>query len=117
MRINPQNHPTPEFSSTYSVAAYITAYEDAEALHACLTAIKAQSYPVQQMVVVDNSPERSLLAPQYQSDPTILVWFHPENIGIAGGLKLAIAWALQQGYDFLWTFDQDSVPAPDCLNC
>ncbi|MGA7937860.1 MAG: glycosyltransferase family 2 protein [Kovacikia sp.] len=99
----------------YQVAAYITAYEDAEALNACMAAIKAQSYPVRQILVVDNSHERSPLSSSHQLDPTILVWFHPENIGIAGGLERAIAWASQQNYDFLWTFDQDSVPAPDCL--
>jgi len=101
--------------SDYRVAAYITAYEDAEALSACIHAIKAQSYPVQQIVVLDNSVQRLPLSPNCSCDETILVWFHPENIGIAGGLKLTIAWALQQGYDFLWTFDQDSIPAPDCL--
>lgn len=32
-------------SSLYKVVAYITAYEDAEALNACIAAIKAQSFP------------------------------------------------------------------------
>ncbi|UBF29132.1 glycosyltransferase family 2 protein [Kovacikia minuta CCNUW1] len=102
-------------SHSYQVAAYITAYEDAEALNACIAAIRIQSYPVRQTVVVDNSHQPLPLSPEHASDESLLVWLQPENIGIAGGLELALEWAHQQHYDFLWTFDQDSVPAPDCL--
>ncbi len=104
-----------QLSNSFLVAAYITAYEDGEALHACIAAIQAQSYPVQQILVVDNSPQPLPLPPSHQSTPSLLVWHHPENLGIAGGLELAFAWAAAQGFDFLWTFDQDSIPAPNCL--
>lgn len=107
--------PPKVLADSYQVAAYITAYEDAEALNACIAAIRVQSYPVQQIVVVDNSQQPLPLVPDHSSDNALLVWFHPENIGIAEGLERAIDWAFQQSYDFLWTFDQDSVPAPDCL--
>jgi rhamnosyltransferase len=99
--------------NSFTVAAYITAYEDVEALNACIAAIKAQSFPVKQILIVDNSSQPLPLP--YQSDNTLLVWSYPENIGIAGGLNLAFEWVLKQRYDFLWTFDQDSVPEPDCL--
>ncbi|WP_421659512.1 glycosyltransferase family 2 protein [Leptothermofonsia sp. ETS-13] len=104
-----------QFSDSFLVAAYITAYEDGEALHACISAIQAQSYPVQQILVVDNSPQALPLSPSHQSEPSLLVWHHPENLGIAGGLEMAFNWAAAQGFDFLWTFDQDSTPASDCL--
>lgn len=100
---------------SFTVAAYITAYEDAEALNACIAALKAQTFPLSQILIVDNSAQPLTLFPAYQRDDTLLIWSHPENLGIAGGLELALQWATQQGYDFLWTFDQDSAPAPDCL--
>ena len=39
----------------YKVAAYITAYEDIEALHKTIAAIQKQSYPILKIFIVDNS--------------------------------------------------------------
>ncbi len=103
------------YSPPYKVAAYITAYEDAEALNACISAIKAQTIPVNQVLIVDNSFEPLPLLLKHQQDDAIVVWSQPENIGIAGGLEMATEWSLQQGFNFLWTFDQDSTPLPNCL--
>jgi len=89
------------------VAAYITAYGIA-AVYKCIQAISKQSYQVIAVLVLDNSPVSII---QYDS---IVVSHHPENIGIGEGLMIGIRWAIK-GYEFLWVFDQDSVPAPNCL--
>jgi rhamnosyltransferase len=99
----------------YRVAAYITAYEDALALNQCLAALGEQIYPIEQVLVVDNSRQPLPLTSAAPHRLPVQVQHHPENIGIAAGLNCAIAWAQAQGYDFLWMFDQDSVPTPDCL--
>lgn len=97
---------------SYSVVAYITAYQDLAALSRCIQAIKAQSYPIQRIVVVDNSP----IPLSLKDSLDVLQWSHPTNIGISGGLRKLIAWTTCQTYDFVWMFDQDSQPAPDCLD-
>lgn len=97
--------------SSKKVAAYITAYKDYVSVHKCLQAISEQSYQVIAVFVVDNSP-LSLL--QKYKIP-IVVSHHPDNIGVGEGLKIGIDWAINQGCDFLWAFDQDSIPAPNCL--
>jgi rhamnosyltransferase len=99
----------------YRVAAYITAHEDGEALNTCIAAIKSQTAAVERILIVDNSTAPLELAPEHQQDGMIVVWHYPENIGIAGGLERAIAYSIEQKYDFLWTFDQDSAPLPNCL--
>ncbi|WP_250125039.1 glycosyltransferase family 2 protein [Chroococcidiopsis sp. CCMEE 29] len=96
----------------YRVAAYITAYQDLEALDKCITAIERQSYPVQEIFIVDNSITELFSQTRYKNT---VVEFHPENIGVAGGLKIGICWAIEKGYDFLWLFDQDSEPCYDIL--
>ncbi len=96
----------------YRVAAYITAYQEIEALQKTITAIKKQSYPIEKIFIVDNS-KNPIIANNSQEN--IIVDFHPENIGVGGGLKIAVSWAIQKGYDFLWLFDQDSEPAADVL--
>ncbi len=99
----------------YRVAAYITAYEDTKALNTCLDALRHQVYPIEQVLVVDNSRQPLRLESAAIDRLAVQVCHHPENIGIAAGINYAIGWAQAQGYDFLWMFDQDSAPTPDCL--
>ena len=99
----------------YRIAAYITAYEDAEALNACLNALQCQSYPIEQVLVVDNSRHPLVLDPDCVQNLAIRVLHCPENIGIAAGINSAVERFGSQGFAFLWMFDQDSKPAPDCL--
>jgi rhamnosyltransferase len=94
------------------VLAYITAYEDNQAVETCVQALKNQSFPVDKIFIIDNS---SIEPVSLTNSTNIIIEHHPENIGIGAGLNIALDLALAQGYDFLWTFDQDSIPAPDCL--
>ncbi|WP_019502760.1 glycosyltransferase family 2 protein [Pseudanabaena sp. PCC 6802] len=97
----------------YKVAAYITAYEDRNAVEHCVSALKKQTYPIQEIFIVNNSKEQ-LISPLLETDG-IVADFHPENIGIASGIHIGVKWAINKGYDFLWTFDQDSEPLQDAL--
>jgi rhamnosyltransferase len=96
----------------FKVLAYITAYEDHKAVETCITALKNQSSAVEKILIVDNSTRQSILLSNYEN---VIIKHHPENLGVAGGFQIALEMALKEEYDFLWTFDQDSVPAPDCL--
>lgn len=96
------------------IAAYITAYEDWEAVEKCLHAIQKQTFPVSHILIVDNS-SKNLIPERFEFLEEITVKSFPENIGISGGLKVAVEWFTKSDYDFLWTFDQDSVAEPDCL--
>ena len=98
-------------SKKYKVAAYITAYEDIEAVTSCVQAINTQSFPIQKIFIVDNSCEDSTVV----DVENVVIRYCPENIGVAGGIKLAVEWALEKEYDFLWAFDQDSIPTANCL--
>ncbi|ERN42344.1 putative glycosyltransferase [Rubidibacter lacunae KORDI 51-2] len=95
----------------YNVAAYITGYKDRAAVDLCLQGIYRQTHPIKSVYLLDNSPE----ALSVSRDRISTYWHQPENVGIGEGLKRAIAQALSEDCDFLWTFDQDSIPRPDCL--
>jgi len=97
----------------YNIAAYITAYEDEEALSQCVSSLLKQTYSIEKILIVDNSKIASKIA---KNNDKILIYHCPENIGISGGIELAIDWAIAENYDFLWTFDQDSKPEPNCLD-
>jgi rhamnosyltransferase len=94
------------------VGAYITAYEDYRAVEACVMAVKNQSVKVEKIFIVDNSTRHRVVLSNYED---VIIDSHPENLGVSGGLRIGLEWAFQQNYDFLWTFDQDSIPASNCL--
>ncbi|MFE4105232.1 glycosyltransferase family 2 protein [Almyronema epifaneia] len=98
----------------YKVLAYITAYCDESAVKKCIAGIFKQTYAVNKIFVVDNSPKPlNILEPE---TGLVVIKSHPENIGISGGLVKAVDFGLQNNYDFLWMFDQDSIPTSDCLS-
>jgi len=97
----------------YKVAAYITLYKDIDAIEKCLSCLYEQTYPIDKIFIVDNSPKR--LDSLVFNNEKIIIDFHPENIAIAEGLNIGINWAIENKYDFLWTFDQDSEPNVDTL--
>ncbi len=97
---------------TVKVAAYITVYKDKQAASDCVQAIKSQSIPIDSIFIVDNSEEKLL---QIDNSVSIFIHHYPENVGIGRGLVVALEWAIKERYDFLWTFDQDSLPTQNCL--
>ena len=95
-----------------SITAYITAYKDSTALNSCLQSLQNQS-GLRAIYILDNSPQTLPLPP---SIVPIVYNHQPQNIGIGYGLALAIDWALQNHYQLLWLFDQDSQATPNCLD-
>jgi rhamnosyltransferase len=97
----------------HKIAAYVTAYNDIEATKKCIETIKDQSYPIEEIFIIDNSKiSLNILSFQYQN---ITIEHYPENIGVSEGLKKGISRYLDKKYDFLWTFDQDSQPDRNAL--
>jgi rhamnosyltransferase len=94
------------------VLGYITIYEDKAASLKCLEAIESQTVSVDRIFIVDNSQAQLL---ENSDDNSRLILHFPSNIGISQGLVLALEWGIQENYDFLWAFDQDSIPNHDCL--
>ncbi len=94
------------------VAAYITCYDDLKSANRCIQAIESQSMRIEGIYIVDNSEHPLLLNNHSQ---LLSIHHYPHNIGIAEGLAQALGWAIDREYDFLWTFDQDSIPTPSCL--
>ena len=92
--------------------AYITLYEDKSAAQKCLEAIKSQSIHLDFILIIDNSKEQLITDSLFRN---VTIQHYPNNIGISGGIEIALKWAIKENYDLLWTFDQDSVPHYDCL--
>jgi GT2 family glycosyltransferase len=99
-----------------SVASVTVAYNATQTLPRQIEALLRQTRKLQEIIVVDNASTDAtgpMLAEQY---PQVTVLKMAENIGAAGawagGLDYA---ALGKRHDWIWTFDDDSVPAADSL--
>lgn len=93
------------------ILIYITFYQDKFGVNQCLTGIHNQTYSIGKTFIIDNSEKLIINT----NNPDLIIKHYPENIGIGAGIKEALEFAIVENYDFVWTFDQDSIPTPNCL--
>jgi rhamnopyranosyl-N-acetylglucosaminyl-diphospho-decaprenol beta-1,3/1,4-galactofuranosyltransferase len=99
-----------------SVASVTVAYNGAQVLPRQIEALSRQTHPLREIIVVDNASTDGTAAMLAQRYPQVTVLRMPENLGAAGGWAAGLAQAaLENGHDWVWTFDQDSVPGTDSL--
>ena len=100
----------------------ITVYQDHRGVARLLSALCNQTRMPHSVMIVDNSPKRQeffssedflMCSAAFRS---VTVVSAPENSGVSGALVLGIEQAKKNGCTFLWLFDQDSVPDPECCH-
>jgi GT2 family glycosyltransferase len=100
----------------FAVASVTVVYNGADVLAFHLDAIKRQTRQLDEIIVVNNASTddtADLLANKY---PEVTVLDLPKNGGVGGGYAAGLAYAaLAKEYDWVWLFDQDSIPADDGL--
>lgn len=103
-------------AETYSIASVTVAYNGAGVLRRHLDSIKRQSRRLDEIIVVNNASgddTGKLLSSEY---PEITLLDMPENVGVGGGFSAGLAYAAgKKKHDWVWLFDQDSVPADNGL--
>ena len=101
---------------SFSVASVTVAFNAARVLPRQIEALLRQAYPVEEIIVVDNASTDdtgAMLAKRY---PQVTVLRMEENLGAAGAWAAGLSYAaLNKKYDWVWTFDDDSVPPADSL--
>lgn len=99
--------------------ALVTSYNDKNATLNCIRALLKQTMIPDYILVIDNSPfdselEQNLNECEIKLTNLVIQW-HPENLGIAAALRIGFQCALMNQMTHMWTFDQDSAPAPNAL--
>jgi rhamnopyranosyl-N-acetylglucosaminyl-diphospho-decaprenol beta-1,3/1,4-galactofuranosyltransferase len=101
---------------TPSVASVTTAYNAAQVLPRQMAALLRQSRPLQEIVVVDNGSADNTLALLAERYPRVTVLRMPANLGAAGAWAVGLEYAaLKKRHDWVWAFDDDSVPEDGSL--
>jgi rhamnosyltransferase len=95
------------------IAAYTSSLNSKDALNACIQALLDQTYPVPEIIVVDNRSSDGTTLQAFPPQVTLLC--HLRNLGTSGAAATAFEWALERNYDWLWVLDQDTIPRKDAL--
>jgi rhamnopyranosyl-N-acetylglucosaminyl-diphospho-decaprenol beta-1,3/1,4-galactofuranosyltransferase len=101
------------FYSANSVGAVIVTHNRLTMLQQCASALRQQSRPVNEIIVVDNNSTdgtRTWLAEQTGFQVVLQA-----NLGGAGGFHTGIKTAFERGHDWVWCMDDDGYAAADCL--
>jgi GT2 family glycosyltransferase len=99
-----------------SVASITVATNAAEVLSKQLDALISQSFPLDEIVVVDNGSTDSTVKMVRNRYPQVTVIELGQNLGVGGAFSAGLSYAgLDKKYDWIWLFDEDSVPENDGL--
>jgi GT2 family glycosyltransferase len=101
---------------TVSVASLTISYNAAHVLPRQMKALLQQTRPLQEIIVVDNGSDDNTLSLLAERYPQVTVLRMPENRGAAGAWSAGLEYAaLKRRHDWVWTFDDDSVPEDSAL--
>ena len=100
-----------------SIASITTAFNAAHILPRQIDALLAQSRPLQEIIVVDNASTDGTSAMLAERYPQVTVLRLEKNVGASGGWAAGLKYAaLEKKHDWIWNFDDDSVPRLSTLS-
>jgi GT2 family glycosyltransferase len=102
------------------IAAVTTVFNQIEGARKCVESLLAQTTPLAHLCVLFNGTAKNgaiadAFAETFRQEPKVHVLRSPENIGNAGGVKLAMRAGLDLGAEWIWIVEDDALPHRDAL--
>ncbi len=100
------------------ISAVVVTYNRLEYLKKCLRAIMAQTLKIDEIIVINNKSTDSTEAwlTEFSADnPVVKATTLPQNAGGAGGFEAGMKTAVENGADYVWIMDDDTLPSPTAL--
>ncbi len=95
------------------VLGHIHTFNDEDVIDQCIQAVMAQTYPVEEILIVDNASIDKTLDRKFPDKVHIIR--HDENTGTNGSVNTGMKYALEKDHDWIWILDADTLPLPDAL--
>ncbi len=99
--------------SAMTVLGYVHTFNDAEVIDGAIRALAEQTYPLPEILLVDNASTDGTLDRVFPSKVTIIK--NDQNLGTSGAVAKGMEYALAQGYDWIYILDADSEPQADAV--
>lgn len=84
-------------------------------LQACVESLRAQTLKQFDIFLVDNETSNSSYALLQQLVPEAIILTCVKNEGFAGGNNVALERVIEDGYEYVFLLNMDTIVAPDCL--
>ena len=97
------------------VCAVVVTYNRKALLGECLAALRAQTRPADEVLVVDNASTDGTADLVREEHPDVELLALPDNQGGAGGFHEGMKRAYDQGFDWLWLMDDDTIASETAL--
>ncbi len=97
------------------VCAVIVTYNRKALLRECLQAVLSQTRPPDHVLVVDNASTDGTGEMLREEFPGVEVLRLPENQGGAGGFHEGMKRAYEEGFEWIWVMDDDTIPESTSL--
>jgi GT2 family glycosyltransferase len=95
------------------ILVQIHTWNGAHVIGSLLEKVLQQSFPVSEILIVDNASTDGTAELDYPDIVTLVR--HQRNLGTSGSVKTGIEYAIGKGYEWLWVLDADSMPRRDAL--
>jgi len=106
----------PQKDESSSVATVTVAFNARHVLPRQIAALSRQTFPVSEIIIVDNASTDGTADFLAREFPQVTVLRMPKNLGASGALAQGMAYAaLQKNHDWVWMFDDDSLPQGNAL--
>jgi GT2 family glycosyltransferase len=104
--------PRAEPAGRRRILAVVVTYNRCELLARCVRALRGQTRPPEEIVVVNNGSTDDTEAMLREQGVRLIT---QENVGSAGGWHRGIRCALEEGFDAVWLMDDDGYPEESAL--
>ncbi len=95
------------------VLAYLHTFNDEEVIDATIAALCRQTYPIPEILLIDNASTDRTLDRTFPDKVTIIR--NSENTGTSGAVASGMEYAIAHNYDWIYILDADSTPEPDAI--
>lgn len=93
--------------------AYVHTFNDADVIDATIDALSRQTYPIAEILLIDNASVDDTLDRNFPEKVTIIR--NDQNLGTSGAVAAGMEYALAHGYEWIYILDADSTPEPEAI--
>jgi GT2 family glycosyltransferase len=83
---------------------------------ACLDSLQASSYPQNKIIVLDNNSSDGSVEAIQDQFPQVQIISLEENLGYAGNNNVGVEFAVNQGADWVFVLNEDTILDPECIS-
>ena len=95
------------------ILGYMHTFNDTDVIDDTLRALCEQTYPIPEILIVDNASTDGTLQRSFPDQVTVII--HDENLGTSGTVITGFQYAIAHNYDWIYLLDADSQPQKDAV--